>query len=96
MPAPGGSRTWLVTGDDLQLRRHEWADRVDFEHRPPPPLVDASPEELAARLARVEQALARTRSRRSVRIGEAVRTVQRGRSPAAVRAAWALLRSSPR
>jgi hypothetical protein len=94
--APGGSRTWLATGDDLLTRRREWADRVDFEHRPPPPVVDASPEELAARLARVEQALARTRARRSVRIGEAVRTVQRGRSPAAVRAAWALLRSSPR
>ncbi len=94
--APGGARTWLATGDDLLLRRREWADRVDFERRPPPLVVDASPEELAARLARVEQALARTRSRRSVRIGEAVRTIQRGRSPAAVRAAWALLRSSPR
>jgi Sulfotransferase family len=96
MLSPGGSRTWLATGDELLQRRREWADRVDFEHRPPPPLVDASPEELAGRLARVEQALARTRSRRSVRIGEAVRTVQRGRSPAALRAAWALLRSSPR
>jgi hypothetical protein len=96
MLAAGGSRSWVATGDDLLVRRREWADRADFERRPPSPVVDASPEELAARLARAEQALARTRSSRSVRLGQALRTVQRGRSPAAVRAAWALVRSSPR
>jgi hypothetical protein len=88
---PGTPRVWLATGDDLLQRRQDWADRVDFERRPPTPVVDASPEELAIRLARAEQALARTRSRRSVRLGEAVRRVQRGRSLAAVREAWALL-----
>jgi hypothetical protein len=88
---PGTPRVWLATGDGLLLRRQDWADRVDFERRPPTPVVDASPEELATQLARAEQALARTRSRRSVRLGEAVRKVQRGRSFAAVREAWALL-----
>lgn len=94
--SPGGPRAWLATGDDLLRRRQDWADRVDFERRPPTIAIDASADELAARLARVEHALARTRSRRSVRLGEAIRKVQRGRSTAAVREAWALLRPPSR
>jgi hypothetical protein len=65
---------------------------VDFERRPPTLLIDASAEELAERLAQVEQALARTRARRSVRAGEAIRKLQRARSPRDARDAWRLLR----
>jgi hypothetical protein len=92
----GSSWSWLATGDDLLRRRTEWGDRVDFDFRPATLAIDASAEELAARLVRAEQALARTRSRRSVRFGDALRTLQRGRSPAAVRQAWALLRKAQR
>jgi hypothetical protein len=85
-------RRWLTDGDELAERRHAWSDRVDFDQHPPTLSIDASPEELAARLAQVEQALARTRSRRSVRASEAFRKVQRGRSVQDVRDAWAVLR----
>jgi len=91
LPANDGAGR-LPTGTDLALRRGAWADRLDFDLRPPAPVIDASAEELAERLARVEQALARARSRRSVRFSEALRRVQRGRSPQAVREAWAMLR----
>jgi hypothetical protein len=87
-----GSLQWMVTGDDLAQRKHDWAGRVDFGSRPPSLAVDASPEELAERLARVERALARTRSRRAVRMGDAFRKVQHGRSVRDLREAWSLLR----
>jgi hypothetical protein len=87
-------RRWLVDGSDLARRRAGWQDRVDFNEQPPTLLIDASPEELAKRLAEVEQALARTRNRRAVRAGDALRKVQRGRSLRDVRDAWALLRAS--
>jgi hypothetical protein len=90
-PGPAGRR-WLMDGDELAERRLEWSDRVDFDQQPPTLSIDASPEELAARLAQVEQALARTRSRRSVRASEAFRKVQRGRSVQDLRDAWAVLR----
>ena len=93
---PGSPRTWIPTGEELGRRRRDWADRVDFELRPPTLVIDASPEELAERLAQVESALARTRSRRSVRMSDAFRKVQRGRSRQDVRQAWALLRGSGR
>lgn len=91
LPSPS-ERRWLPTGDDLEARRALWADRVDFDRRPPTLAIDASPEELADRLSRVEQALARTRSRRAVRIGDAVRKVQHGRSWRDIRDAVNLIR----
>lgn len=90
--APGSPREWIPSGVDLAIRRRAWAARVDFEQRPPTLAIDANPEELAQRLAQVERALARTRSRRSVRMSDALRTVQHGRSRRDVRQAWALLR----
>ncbi len=84
----------VLTGTDLAQRRREWEGRVDFEQRPSTPAIDASPEELARRLAHTERALARVRSRRSVRMSDAFRKMQHGRSLDDVRAAWTLLRSS--
>lgn len=86
--------TWTVSGRDLALRRRDWNGRVDFEMRLPSGVLDASPEELAARLARVEGALARTRSRKAVRIADALRKVQHGRSMGDIGAALSLLRGS--
>lgn len=91
-----GPRRWLPDGDDLARGRAAWAARVDFEERPPTLSIDASPQELATRLAQLEQALERTRSRRSVRLGEALRRVQRGRSWHDVREAWTVLRGLAR
>lgn len=88
----GGDRSWLPDGDDLARRRPAWEGQVDFTARPPTLAIDASAEELAARLAQVENALARTRSRRSVRLGEALRKVQRGRSLHDVKGVWEVLR----
>lgn len=86
------SSAQLWDGSELARRRAAWADRVDFESRPPSLTIDASPEQLARRLAELEQALARTRARRSVQFGEAVRKVQRGRSWGDVREAWMVVR----
>jgi hypothetical protein len=88
---PGAGR--LVSGKDLVRRRATWSDRVDFAERPPTLAIDASPDELARRLAQVEGALARTRSRRAVRWVDALRRVQRGRTRADLRHAWAVLRN---
>ncbi len=88
-----GSKRWLPDGVELNTRRREWAGDVDFEDRPATVPIDASVEELAARLVRAEQALARTRTRRLVRWGDAFRKVQHGRSLQDVRAAWALVRA---
>jgi hypothetical protein len=85
-------RRWLADGADLARRRALWASRVDFDERPATLSIDASAEELAARLAEVEQALTRTRQRRAVRASEAVRRVQRGRSLQDLREAWSVLR----
>ena len=85
---------WTVSGRDLALRRRDWGGRVDFEMRSPRGVIDASPEELAARLARVEGALARTRSRKAVRMADALRKVQHGRSIGDMREALSLLRRS--
>ncbi|HET9858941.1 MAG TPA: sulfotransferase [Nocardioidaceae bacterium] len=87
------SRKWTATGDDLALRRPRWEGRIDFDLRPPTVVIDASPEELAAQLDRVQQALARVRSRRAVRLVDALRKVQHGRSVRDIRAAWAIVRS---
>lgn len=89
---PTARRRWLPSGDDILTRRQQWKGRVDFERQPRTLAIDASPEELAEQLARVEKALARTRSRRAVRIGDAIRKVQHGRSWQDVRDAAALIR----
>jgi len=85
-------RKWTLSGDDVADRRERWQGRVDFGSRPPVPAFEADPEELARRLRHVEAVLARTRSRRAVRLAEAVRGVQRGRSWTDLKAVWASLR----
>lgn len=92
LPPSAAPRRWLPDGDELATRRRAWAGEVDFDNHPATLFIDASAEELADKLHRVEQALARTRTRRSVRIGDAVRKVQHGRSIQDVRDAWALVR----
>jgi len=90
-PVPGWSAS-VATGQDLAHRVVAVRGRVDFNHRHPPMPIDTDPTHLSARLHQVEQALDRTRSRRAVRLADAVRKVQHGRSPASVKAAWRLLR----
>lgn len=96
LPATEAALRCLPDGDQLAAKRDAWADRVDFHAQPQTLMIDASAEELADRLIRTEQALARTRTRTSVRIGDAVRKVQRGRTLRDVRDAWALVRDRPR
>ena len=86
----------LVTGTDLARRRHEWSDRVTFERRPPAALPDGTVEELAGRLAHAESVIARVRSRRAVRLADAARTIQHGRSLQDLRRAWTLVRGPRR
>jgi hypothetical protein len=85
-------REWTLTGTELRAG----IAGLELAHagpQQPGPLPDMDREELAARLVRVERTLARVRSRRLVRAGDALRRVQRGRSVADVRSAWALLRA---
>ncbi len=92
-PLPcSGVRRWMPDGSDLARRRAEWSGRLDFDQRTPAVLIDADPVDLATRLDRLERALARVRSRRAVRISDAIRTVQHGRSVRDIRAAYARLR----
>ena len=86
-----GSR-WLASGGDLRQRRGQWADRLDFEPPPPPVMPGASEHDLVARLQRAESALARTRSRTSVRVADGLRKVQHGRSWRDLRDAIRLIR----
>lgn len=87
------SGRWLATGEDLKLRQEEWANRVDFS----PDVtsesfaIDADPKQLAERLSHTERRLARVLSRKSVRLGNAFRKVQRGRSWKDVREAFMLV-----
>jgi hypothetical protein len=89
--APSG-RSWTLTGSDLAHLRERWRDRVDFASRPSSPALDADPQEVARRLAHVEAALARVRSRRAVRLADALRGLQHGRSRSDLAAVWAGLR----
>jgi hypothetical protein len=83
----------ITTGTALSRRRREAPDlSLDVDRRPL--LLEASPEDLAARLARAEAALARVRSRRAVRLVDAWRKVQHGRSVTDVRAAWGEVRDA--
>lgn len=86
------ARAWVADGGEVAQRFREWESRVDAGLYRSAPVVDARPEELAARLTEVEQALTRLRSRRVVRLADALRKVQRGRSVADVRAAWSIVR----
>ncbi len=88
-------RRWSWTGADLARRREQFADRVDFEIRPPTLAIDADPEELARRLSQVEAALSRTRSRRAVQLVDAVRKAQRQRSWPDVKRVWHIARGKP-
>ncbi|MEP6667075.1 MAG: sulfotransferase [Nocardioidaceae bacterium] len=90
--APDSPRLWLPTGDDLRSRRSDWEHRIDFDERPPTLAIDSNPEQLAKRLSQVEGALARTRSRKAVRMADAFRKVQHGRSWQDLRKAWGILR----
>ena len=89
---PDGPLRWIISGEDLRRRRQDYEQAVDFDERPRIPAIEMSPDELARRLVRVEEALARTRSRRAVRFVDAARKVQHGRSLSDVRAAWGLIR----
>ena len=84
----------LVTGAALGERMRGWGSGLDLGARPTTLPIDAPVEEVAARLAQAEQALARLRSRRAVRFVDAVRKVQHGRSRRDVMAAWELIRRS--
>lgn len=93
-PAPlPWDRIGIVTGTDL-ARRHLDAPEISLEVDRRPHLVDASVEELAARLMRAEAALARVRGRRAVRVVDALRKVQHRRSLADVGAAWRVLQGA--
>ena len=83
----------LLSGKDLVRRRVTWGDRLDFAEPPSTIAFDASPDELARRVTQIEAALARTRNRRAVRWVDAARRLQRGRSRADLRHAWAVLRN---
>lgn len=85
-------REWTVTGDGVADLRERWRGRIDFESRPSVPALDADPVELARRLNHVEAALTRTRSRRAVRLADAMRRLQRGRSWADAKAVWGTIR----
>jgi hypothetical protein len=89
-PWPNGG---LLAGNEIAALRRSWAGQVDFEAQAPPLLLDAPAEELAARLAQAEAALARTRSRRAVRYVDALRKLQHGRSRQDLVTAWRLARS---
>jgi hypothetical protein len=89
---PDLSTGGVLSGVALARRQQAWTDRVDFEARPPAPAVEASPQELARQLDSTRRALARVRSRRSVRLVDAARRIQEGRSCAAVLEAISILR----
>jgi hypothetical protein len=86
-----GEHRWTMTGAELAALRERSRSRVDFEQRPTVLELDADPSELAHRLSHVEGALARSRSRRAVRLADAARGLQRGRSWADLKAVWAAL-----
>ncbi len=87
----GGSDCLIVTGSELAARHRACPVDLTPDDDRAMGLAELGVEELAARLARSEAALARARSRRAVRAADAVRRVQHGRSLADLRAAWRLL-----
>lgn len=93
-PPAGSGRARTLTGADLALRRRDWPHEIALDVDRRPRLMDITVEELAARLTRTEDVLARTRSRRAVRVADAFRTAQHGRSRAELRTAWRVLRDA--
>ena len=91
---PGQRTVQVVTGQDLAQRQRMWPSDVSSAATRRPGLEELGVEELAARLARAEAALSRVRSRRAVRLVDAFRKVQHGRSREDVRAAWRVLREA--
>jgi hypothetical protein len=91
--ASDSDRACTLTGTEVRARLVAHDLGTEVQQNGSGPLPDLDRDELAARLARVERTLARVRSRRLVRAGDALRRVQRGRSMADVRSAWALLRA---
>jgi hypothetical protein len=94
-PFPEGAQRWTASGVELAARCAGQPHLLEQAEHFPQLAVDADPVELARRLAQVEAALARTRSRRAVRLADAVRRVQHGRTWADVRGAWTMLRRDP-
>jgi hypothetical protein len=95
-PLPTGAHQWTATGKELAARCAQHPGALEPTGLEVAPAVDADPAELARRLAQVEAALARTRARRAVRLADAARRVQRGRTWADVKAASAMLRRDGR
>jgi hypothetical protein len=91
--AAGSPRQWTLTGSEVAARL-AGSELVDVGRLPAQPAADLDAAQLAARLARVERTLARVRTRRLVRAGDALRRVQKGRSLHDVRSAWSLLRGA--
>lgn len=91
-----GDPRLVVTGRHLASHRGVWSaePRPDLSAGGRPHLADMGAEELAARLMRTEAALARVRSRRAVRLVDALRRVQHGRTVADVAAAWRVVRDA--
>jgi hypothetical protein len=95
-PFPAGTHQWTASGKEIAERCAEYPGVLEQRALGLQLALDADPEELARRLAQVEAALARTRARRAVRLADAVRRVQRGRTWADVKAATAMLRHDGR
>lgn len=87
-------RPWTLTGTVLACRLAGRGVLDGVEVLPPRLVPDLDAQELAARLEHVERTLARVRTRRLVRAGDALRRVQKGRSVDDMRSAWSLLRGS--
>jgi hypothetical protein len=95
-PFPAGTREWTSSGKELAARCAEHPGVLESDGTGTHLALDADPAELARRLAQVEAALARTRARRAVRLADAARRVQHGRTWADVKAATAMLRHDGR
>jgi hypothetical protein len=93
---PGRPQARVVTGTELAERRRSHPVPLSSPATRRPGLEELGVEELAARLARAEAALSRVRSRRAVRLVDAARKVQHGRSRDDLRAAWQVLREATR
>jgi sulfotransferase family protein len=95
-PFPGTAHEWIASGSELALRCARHPGVLEPVGPAAQLALDADPQELVRRLAQVEAALTRTRTRRAVRFADATRRVQRGRSWADLRAAWAMVRHDGR
>jgi hypothetical protein len=87
---------WTLTGTDLAGLWESRQGQVDIASGPPLPAFDADPVDLGRRLAHVEAALARVRSRRAVRLADALRGLRHGRRWGDLAAVRASLRRRPR